>query len=436
VQPACQHRRALILSEAKQGVRRRAPGPFAVELATGARDFFLKTLDSAFQFIKAEQFKILAHHLDQSGPAGAPRLDRLIQHGRLSLCSIRPILYLTHDAGETQAKSALNMMTSEMNAVEVEGAKGPAAALRLVSRPRPSPGPGEILIRVRAAGVNHADLLQRRGAYPPPPGASDILGMEAAGEVAELGPGAPRWRVGDRVTALMAGGGYAEYATVDARHALPIPEGLDFVQAASLPEAVFTVWSNVFEIGALKYGETLLAHGATSGIGITAIQLAKILGARVIATSRGEHKAARAKALGADLSIDSTTQDWTEAVRAFGGADVALDMVGGEQVGKDLSVMKPFGRVVMIAYLAGARGEIDFSAVLRRRLVLTGSTLRGRDADEKARLAVAVEAKVWPLLDSGAFKPVLAAVFPLAEAGRAHGLLERGDHVGKVVLAV
>jgi len=325
---------------------------------------------------------------------------------------------------------------SDMMAIQVEGGKGPAEALRLAVRTRPEPGPGEILIRVLAAGVNRADLMQRRGHYPPPPGASDIIGMEVAGEVAALGPGAGRWRLGDKVTALMAGGGYAEYAAVDARHALPVPAGLDFVQAACLPETVFTVWSNVFEIGALQPGETLLLHGATSGIGVTAIQLAKALGAKVIASSRGAEKAARAEALGADLSIDSTTQDWVQAVKDAGGADVALEMVGGDQVAKDLSVMKPLGRVVMIAFPAGAKGEIDFNTILRRRLTLTGSTLRARDADEKARLAAQVEAHAWPLVASGALRPVIDAVFPLAEAGQAHARLEAGDHVGKVILTV
>ena len=324
----------------------------------------------------------------------------------------------------------------EMNAIQVVGGKGPAEALKLSTLPRPQPGPGEILIRVRAAGVNRADLMQRRGHYPPPPGVSDIIGMEVAGEVAQLGPGAGRWAVGDQVAALMAGGGYAEYVSVDARSALPIPTGLDFIQAASLPETTFTVWSNVFEIGDLQPGETLLLHGATSGIGVTAVQLAKALGARVIATSRGADKAARARALGADLSIDSTAQDWVQAVKDAGGADVVLEMVGGDQVAKDLSVMKPLGRVVMIAFPAGAKGEIDFNGILRRRLTLTGSTLRARDADEKARLAGQVETHVWPLVASGAFKPVIDAVFPLADAGKAHSRLEAGDHVGKVILTV
>jgi putative PIG3 family NAD(P)H quinone oxidoreductase len=323
-----------------------------------------------------------------------------------------------------------------MMAIHVSGGKGPADALHLAPRPRPAPGPGEILIRVRAAGVNRADLMQRRGHYPPPAGASDIIGMEVAGEVAGLGPGAGRWKIGERVAALMAGGGYAEYAAVDERCALPIPIGLDFVQAASLPETAFTVWSNLFEIGALRAGETLLLHGATSGIGVTAIQLAKALGARVIATSRGADKAARAKVLGADLSIDSSAQDWVQAVKDAGGADVALEMVGGDQVAKDLSVMKPLGRVVMIAFPAGAKAEVDFNAILRGRLTLTGSTLRARHADEKARLAAQVEAHVWPLVASGAVRPVIDAVFPLAQAGKAHARLEAGDHVGKVILTV
>ena len=324
----------------------------------------------------------------------------------------------------------------DMMAIQVEGGKGPAEALKLAGHARPEPGPGEILIRVRAAGVNRADLMQRRGHYPPPPGASDIIGMEVAGEVATLGAGVMRWAVGDRVAALLPGGGYAQFATAEVGCVLPIPSGLDFVQAAALPEAIFTVWNNVFEIGALLPGETLLLHGATSGIGVTAIQLAKALGAKVIATSRGADKAAHAKALGADLSIDSTAQDWVEVVKTAGGADVALDMVGGEQVAKDLSVMKPLGRVVMIAFPAGAKTEIDLAGILTRRLTLTGSTLRARSVEEKARLAAAVEAHVWPLIASGAFKPVIDAVFPLEEAAKAHARLEGGEHLGKVVMTV
>jgi putative PIG3 family NAD(P)H quinone oxidoreductase len=326
------------------------------------------------------------------------------------------------------------MLAQTMIAIHVEGGKGPAEALRTGPAPRPEPGPGEILIRVRAAGVNRADLMQRRGGYPPPPGASTIIGMEAAGEVAAVGPGAVRWRVGDRVTALMAGGGYAEYAVVDARCALPIPAGLDFIQAAALPEATFTVWTNVFEIGALQPGETFVVHGATSGIGVTAIQMGKAWGARVIATSRGAAKAAQAKALGADLALDVTATDWVAAVKAEGGADVILEMVGGDYIAQDLASMKTLGRVVMIAFPGGAEAKIDLNAILRRRLTLTGSTLRGRDADEKARLAAEVEAKVWPMVASGALRPVIDTVFPLADAAAAHARLEEGGHLGKVIL--
>jgi putative PIG3 family NAD(P)H quinone oxidoreductase len=331
-----------------------------------------------------------------------------------------------------RAMSAENLMT----AIMIDGGKGPASALRPHRVPRSEPGPGQILIAVRAAGVNRPDIAQRSGNYPPPPGAPDILGLEVAGEVAAVGPGAARWRVGDKVTALLGGGGYAEFALVDARHALPIPQGLDLIQAAALPETVFTVFSNVFEIGGLKAGETLLLHGATSGIGVAAIQLAKARGARVIATSRTAKKAAEAKALGADISIDMSAGDFVEPVKAAGGADVVLEMVGGDYVAKDIAVLNPFGRLVFIAFQAGARLELDLMPVQRKRLILTGSTLRPRDADEKARLAGVVEREVWPLIASGAFKCIVDRTFPLARAAEAHAYLEAGDHLGKVVLTV
>jgi NADPH2:quinone reductase len=323
-----------------------------------------------------------------------------------------------------------------MTAITIDGGKGPASALRPQQIARPQPGPGQILIAVKAAGVNRPDIAQRGGHYPPPPGAPEILGLEVAGEVAALGAGDSRWRVGDRVTALLGGGGYAQFAVVDARHALPIPKGLDMIQAAALPETVFTVFSNVFEIGGLKAGETLLLHGATSGIGVTAIQLAKARGARVIATSRTAKKAAAAKALGADISIDMSAGDFVEPVKAAGGADVVLEMVGGDYVVKDIAVLNPFGRLVFIAFQAGAKMELDLLPVQRKRLVLTGSTLRPRDADEKARLAAAVEAQVWPLIEAGAFKCILDRTFPLERAAEAHAYLEAGDHLGKVVLTV
>jgi NADPH2:quinone reductase len=324
----------------------------------------------------------------------------------------------------------------QMSAVAIEGGKGPAEALYVETLPTPRPGPGQMLIRVRAAGVNRPDLMQRMGGYPPPPGAPQTLGLEVAGEVAELGEGAGRWRVGDRVAALLGGGGYAQYAVVDARHALPIPDGLDDVQAASLPETVFTVFANVFEHGALKPGETLMVHGATSGIGVMAIQMAKAAGARVIATGRGADKARSALALGADRSVDAGAEDFAAAAKAFGGADVILDMVGGDYVARDLEALNPGGRLVMIAVQAGAKVEINLLKIMQKRLILTGSTLRPRDADEKARLAAAVEATAWPWIAAGKVRPVIDRTFPLAQAAAAHARVESGAHVGKVVLTL
>ncbi|MET4684825.1 NAD(P)H-quinone oxidoreductase [Brevundimonas faecalis] len=321
-----------------------------------------------------------------------------------------------------------------MRVIEIEGGRGPAEALRPGERPLPAPAAGEIRVRVRAAGVNRPDIVQRMGLYPPPPGASDLLGLEIAGEVEAAGEGVERWRIGDRVCALLGGGGYAEYAVVDARHALPIPEGLDFVQAAALPETAFTVFANVFEAGGLKAGETLLIHGATSGIGVMAIQAAKAAGARVIATSRGAAKAEAARALGADVSLDATAVDLAEAIRAAGGADVVLDMVGAAYAELNLNALNPGGRWVVIATLTGGQAPIDLMRIMLKRLVLTGSTLRSRSADEKARLAAAVEATVWPWIVSAAIRPQVEATFPLDEAAAAHARLEAGDHVGKIVL--
>ena len=323
-----------------------------------------------------------------------------------------------------------------MRVIEIEGGSGPADALRLADRPDPQAGPGEIRIRVRAAGVNRPDLLQRNGGYPPPPGASDILGLEIAGEVDQVGEGVTRWSAGDRVCALLGGGGYAEFAVVDARHALPVPEGLDLVQAAVLPETVFTVFANVFEAGGLKPGETLLVHGATSGIGVTAIQMAKAAGARVIATSRGAAKAEAALALGADVSLDASAGDLGEAIKAVGGADVILDMVGAAYAELNQTALKPGGRWVVIATLTGALAEVDLLKLMMKQATLTGSTLRRRPADEKARLAAAVEATVWPWVASGAVRPPVEATFPLAETKLAHLRLEAGEHVGKIVLTV
>jgi putative PIG3 family NAD(P)H quinone oxidoreductase len=284
--------------------------------------------------------------------------------------------------------------------------------------------------------VNRPDILQRKGRYPPPPGAPATLGLEVAGEVAALGEGAPRWRPGDLVCALLGGGGYAQYAVVDARHALPVPAGLDLVQAASLPETILTVFANVFERGRLQPGETLLVHGGTSGIGVAAIQMARAAGARVIATGRGAQKTEAARGLGADLSIDSSAADFAEAVARDGGADVILDMVGADYLQKNLDLLKADGRLVQIAFLTGAKAELDLTRLLVNRLTLTGSTLRARSADEKARLARAVEAQVWPWLEDGRVRPVVDRTFPLEEAGAAHAYLEQGAQIGKVVLSV
>ncbi|HVK42789.1 MAG TPA: NAD(P)H-quinone oxidoreductase [Phenylobacterium sp.] len=322
-------------------------------------------------------------------------------------------------------------MSETMTAITVEGGRGPAENLKAVSIPRPVPGPGQILIKVHAAGVNRPDLAQRMGAYPPPPGAPDTLGLEVAGEVVVA---AGRWKVGDRVCALLGGGGYAEYAVCDARHALPIPDGLDYVQAAALPETVFTVFANAFEHGSLKAGETLMVHGATSGIGTTAIQMAKAAGAKVIATSRGAAKAAEALKLGADVSVDVTAQDFAEVAKAQGGVDVILDMVGGDYFAKGLDSIRTGGRIVYIASQAGAEVSLPIFKLMIKRALVTGSTLRPRDADEKARLAAAVEAVVWPWIAAGKLAPQIDKTFPLAEAAAAHAYLEGGSHVGKVML--
>ena len=328
----------------------------------------------------------------------------------------------------------MTTIPATMLAAEVRDGRGPASALTTAHIATPGPGPGEILIAVRAAGVNRPDILQRLGFYPPPPGAPSTLGLEVAGEVVAVGANAPRWQVGDRVCALVGGGGYAQYVVVDARHALPIPGALDFIQAAGLPETVFTVFANVFEHGALKAGETLMVHGATSGIGVAAIQMAKAAGARVIATARGADKAAQARTLGADLAIDTTTEDFTAAALAFGGVDVILDMVGGDFCQKGLDSLKPGGRIVYIAFQAGGRVEIDLQKIMQRRLTLTGSTLRPRSADEKARIGAAVEATVWPWVAAGQVRSVIDRTFPLTQAADAHAWLEGGAHVGKVVL--
>ncbi|AOH37206.1 NAD(P)H-quinone oxidoreductase [Luteimonas sp. JM171] len=322
-------------------------------------------------------------------------------------------------------------MGNLMKAIGIRGGKGPADALHVVELPRPVPREGEILVRVLAAGVNRPDIVQREGNYAPPPGAPETMGLEIAGEVIE---GAGRWKPGDRVCALLGGGGYAEFAAVDARHALPIPAGLDPVQAAALPETVFTVYANVFGHGALKTGETLLVHGATSGIGVAAIQMGKAAGARVIATSRGAEKARAALGIGADIAVDTGQEDFGEVARAAGGVDVALDMVGAPYLESTLKALNRGGRIVYIAAQGGNDLQVPAFTLMRKQAVLTGSLLRPRSADDKARLAAGVEREVWPWVEAGKVRAIVDRTFPLADAAQAHAWLESGRHTGKVVL--
>lgn len=316
---------------------------------------------------------------------------------------------------------------------------GGPEALVAETRAVPSPGAGEILIEVAAAGVNRPDVLQREGGYPPPKGASDIPGLEVAGTVAALGAGVTGFTLGEAVVALLSGGGYAHYAVADARCALPLPKGLSMIEGAGIPETFFTVWSNVFDRAGLKPGEVFLVHGGTSGIGVTAIQLAKAFGAVVIATAGGPEKCARCRALGADLAIDYRDQDFVAAVKAFTqghGADVILDMVGGDYIERNHEAAAVEGRIVQIAFLRGAKATVNFTRVMLKRLVHTGSTLRARDAAFKGAIATALLEKVWPLLESGAVRVEIDSTFPLVEVVEAHRRMETNAHVGKIVLTV
>ena len=326
-------------------------------------------------------------------------------------------------------------MPQTMPAITVPAPGGPDA-LVLETRPCPTPAQGEVRIRVTAAGVNRPDVFQRLGVYPPPAGASDILGLEVSGHVDALGPDAQRWSVGDPVCALVAGGGYAEYVCVDSGSVLPQPNPVSLRDCAGLPETVFTVWANVFESGALQPGETFLVHGGTSGIGTTAIQMARAQGARVIATAGTDEKCALCTRLGADFAINYRTTDFGEAVSAFGGADVILDMVGGDYTARNIAVLKRGGRLVNIAFLKGSKVELDLMPVMLKRLTVTGSTLRARPVAEKARLAQAIESTVWPWIEQGRLAPVIDSVFPLQAARAAHERIDSGDHAGKILLTV
>ncbi|HMH88090.1 MAG TPA: NAD(P)H-quinone oxidoreductase, partial [Steroidobacteraceae bacterium] len=306
-------------------------------------------------------------------------------------------------------------------------------------RPIPQPGEGEVLVRVEAAGVNRPDVMQRQGRYPPPPGASDLPGMEIAGEIVALGAKVSGLSVGDKITSLLPGGGYAAYAVAAAPLCMPIPTGLSMVEAAAIPETYLTVWTNLFERGGCKSGDIVLIHGGTSGIGTTAIQLAKAWGARVYATAGTEKKARACEALGAVRGIDYKTEDFVEVMRAETkgqGVDITLDMVAGSYVQRNLDIAAVEGRIVTISLLGGSRAEINMGMVLMKRLTLTGSTLRSRTVAQKAAVADAVRKNVWPLLAAGKVRPVIFATFPLAEAGEAHRLMETSNHIGKIVLTL
>jgi len=308
------------------------------------------------------------------------------------------------------------------------------APLTLVELPTPTPAAGQILVRVAAAGVNRPDLVQRAGLYPPPPGAPATMGLEVAGVVEAIGAGVTRWKTGDCVCALLGGGGYAQYALAEEGCALPVPDGLSMEEAAGLPETVFTVWANAFEAASLKSGETFLVHGGASGIGTTAIQMAKAAGARVFATVGDAAKVALCEKLGAERGINYRSEDFEAVLRDAGGADVVLDMVAGPYLEKNLNLLKPLGRIAVIATLQGARTEIDLMRIMLKRAVLTGSTLRARPVAEKSRIAAAVEKNVWPWIAAGKLKPVIDHVFPLADAEAAQARLQAGAHAGKIIL--
>ncbi len=323
---------------------------------------------------------------------------------------------------------------SSMKAIAITTPGGPEV-LEPVDLAVPVASRGQILVKVFAAGVNRPDVLQRLGGYPPPPGAPATPGLEIAGEVAALGEGATRHRIGDRICALVPGGGYAEYCVVAQDNALPVPAGLTMIEAAAIPETYFTVWTNVFDRGRLAAGETILIHGGSSGIGTTAIQLARAFGARVVVTAGSDAKCAECRRLGAELAINYRSQDFVEELNTANIApDVILDMVGGDYVARNLKCVALNGRIVNIAFQKGAKVEIDLLPLMLKRLTLTGSTLRPRSVEEKAEIARSLEAKVWPLLEAGECKPVIYKTFPLAEAWNAHRLMESSQHVGKIVL--
>jgi NADPH2:quinone reductase len=332
----------------------------------------------------------------------------------------------------------MTALPQTMTAIGFEAPGGPEV-LKPQQRPLPQPGPGAVLVAVAIAGINRPDVLQRMGGYAPPPGASDIPGLEIAGTVVGLGEGVSRFRLGDQLCGLVAGGGYAQYAVVHESNALPIPAGLSLEEAGAIPETYFTVWTNVFQRGGLKSGESFMVHGGTSGIGTTAIQLAKAFGATVLATAGSDEKCQACRELGADHAINYRSEDFVAAAKAATakrGVDLILDMVGGDYINRNYEAAAESGRIVQIAFLNGPKAEVNFSRLMMKRLTHTGSTLRPRTIPEKAAIAAELEAKVWPLLAQGRCKPVIHARFPLAQAAEAHALMESNAHIGKIVLTV
>jgi NADPH2:quinone reductase len=329
-------------------------------------------------------------------------------------------------------------LPATMTAIGLPTPGGPEALVP-VERPVPVPGAGEILVKVAAAGVNRPDVMQRKGLYPPPPGASDIPGLEISGEVVALGEGVTRWKLGDKVCALVSGGGYAQYCLADEGSALPVPAGLSMVEAAALPETFFTVWTNVFDLAGLKAGERFLVHGGTSGIGTTAIQLAKAFGATVFTTAGSAEKCEVCRQLGADVAIDYKTEDFVAVVKektGGKGVNVILDMVGGSYIARNYEAAAPQARLVQIAFMEGSKVQIDFMRLMLKRLSHMGSTLRSRPKAEKAAIAASLVEKVWPLIEAGKVKPVMDQSFPLEKASEAHARMETSAHIGKIMLSV
>ncbi|MEH6401835.1 MAG: NAD(P)H-quinone oxidoreductase [Sneathiella sp.] len=332
----------------------------------------------------------------------------------------------------------MTSLPTEMTAIEIKEFGGPENLVP-TKRPVPEAGHDEVLIRVEAAGVNRPDVLQRMGGYAPPPGASDIPGLEVAGTVAAIGAGVTKYKVGDKLCALVAGGGYAEYCVAPEAQCLDIPDGFDMVKAAAVPETYFTVWTNVFDRGRLKGGETFLVHGGASGIGTTAIQLAKAVGARVFATASTDAKCREIEALGAERGINYKSEDFVEVVKELTdgrGVDLILDMVGGEYIQRNITALAVEGRLVYIAFLGGAKAEVNFAPVMMKRLTITGSTLRPQSVQAKSEIGRSLENKVWPLLSAGTVGPVIDSVFPLTDASKAHARIDDSSHIGKIVLKV